>query len=69
MADEVVIYVEGMDCGHCVLTITEALSAVAGVSVVQIESTTGRTVVTGHALNATAVRSAVARAGYVTHGP
>lgn len=69
MADEVVIYVEGMDCGHCVLTVTEALSAAPGVTAIQIESTTGRTVVTGHALDQTTVRAAVARADCSAHGP
>lgn len=69
MADDVAIHVEGMDCGQCVLTITEALSAVAGVTAVQIESATGRTVVAGQDLDETAIRSAVARAGYIAHDP
>lgn len=66
MADEVVVHVVGMGCGHCVLAVTEALSAVAGVTAVQIESTTGRTVVTGKDMDETAVQSAVVRAAYRT---
>lgn len=36
------ISIEGMTCGHCAMTITKELSAIAGVSEVQVDHTTGK---------------------------
>jgi copper chaperone len=58
--------VTGMTCGHCVMTVTEAISAVAGVSGVQVDLASGRAVVTGSQVDASAVADAVAAAGYGT---
>jgi copper chaperone len=55
--------VTGMTCGHCVSSVTEEVSEVAGVTDVQVDLDSGRMVVTGDA-DETAVRAAVAEAGY-----
>ena len=58
--------VTGMTCGHCVMTITEAISDVPGVTGVQVDLATGKTVVTGDAVDEAAIREAIALAGYGT---
>jgi copper chaperone len=55
--------VTGMTCGHCVASVTEEVSEVAGVQDVQVDLGSGRMVVTGEA-DAAAVRAAVEEAGY-----
>ena len=58
--------VTGMTCGHCVMTVTEAISTVPGVSGVQVDLASGRTVVTGSEVDGSAVADAVAAVGYGT---
>ena len=53
----------GMTCDHCVLSVTEEVSELAGVQNVDVELASGRLVVTGDA-SEQAVRDAVAEAGY-----
>ena len=53
----------GMTCDHCVLSVTEEVSELAGVQNVDVELASGRLVVTGDA-SEQAVRGAVAEAGY-----
>jgi copper chaperone CopZ len=55
--------VTGMTCGHCVSSVTEEVSELAGVTDVQVELETGRLTVTGDA-DAAAVTGAVEEAGY-----
>ena len=55
--------VEGMTCGHCVSSVTEEVSGVAGVTDVQVDLESGRLTVQGDA-DAAAVRAAVEEAGY-----
>lgn len=55
--------VSGMTCGHCVSSVTEEVSEVAGVTDVQVDLESGRMVVTGSADDA-AVKAAVEEAGY-----
>jgi copper chaperone CopZ len=55
--------VTGMTCGHCVSSVTEEVSELAGVTDVQVELETGRLTVTGDA-DAAAVTAAVEEAGY-----
>ena len=55
--------VSGMTCGHCVSSVTEEVSAVAGVQDVQVDLASGLLTVTGDA-DATAVQAAVEEAGY-----
>jgi copper chaperone len=55
--------VEGMTCEHCVLSVTEEVSEVAGVEGVEVDLASGRLVVSGEATDES-VREAVAEAGY-----
>ncbi len=55
--------VEGMTCGHCVSSVTEEVSDVAGVTDVQVDLASGLLTVQGEA-DAAAVRAAVEEAGY-----
>ena len=54
----------GMTCGHCVMSVREEVSEVAGVSAVSLDLASGRLTVTGIDVADNAVRSAVADAGY-----
>ena len=56
--------VTGMTCGHCVASVREEVSEVAGVEAVDVDLASGRMVVTGNGVSDEAVRSAVAEAGY-----
>jgi len=57
--------VTGMTCGHCVSSVTEEVSALPGVTDVQVELETGRLTVTGDAAqDSSAVQDAVEEAGY-----
>ena len=54
-----------MTCGHCVASVTEELTALAGVQDVQVDLASGRVVVTSAAPLARAdVAAAVEEAGY-----
>jgi copper ion binding protein len=57
--------VTGMTCGHCVASVTEEVSEVAGVTDVQVDLASGAVTVTSDApVDDSAVRAAVAEAGY-----
>ena len=56
--------VNGMTCDHCVLSVTEEVSEVAGVEQVEVDLASGRLVVGGVGVSDEAIRSAVAEAGY-----
>ena len=55
--------VTGMTCGHCVASVTEEVSALAGVTDVDVDLASGRLTVTGGA-SEDEVRAAVEEAGY-----
>ncbi|MEH1015305.1 cation transporter [Micromonospora sp. CPCC 206060] len=58
-------HVKGMTCGHCVSAVSSELSALPGVSDVQVELASGQVSVTSaDALDPAAVRAAVDEAGY-----
>lgn len=59
--------VTGMTCEHCVRSVTEEVSEVAGVTSVDVDLASGRLTVDGDA-DADAVRAAVAEAGYSVTG-
>jgi copper chaperone CopZ len=64
-ASRVAYGVLGMSCGHCSAAVTEALSALPGVSAVEIDLPGKRAVVTSAApLEIAAVRDAIEGAGY-----
>ena len=56
--------VSGMTCSHCVLSVREEVSEVAGVQAVEVELASGRLTVTGENVSHDAVEAAVADAGY-----
>jgi copper chaperone CopZ len=60
--------VEGMSCGHCRTAVAEEVEQVAGVTAVDVDLETGRVTVRGEDVSDTAVRDAVAEAGYEVSG-
>ena len=54
----------GMTCSHCVLSVREEVSEVAGVQAVEVDLASGRLTVTGESVADDAVKAAVADAGY-----
>jgi copper ion binding protein len=61
--------VTGMTCGHCVTSVTEEVSALPGVSDVQVELETGTVTVTSdRPVGEDEVRAAVEEAGYSLAG-
>ena len=60
--------VRGMTCSHCVASVTEEVSEVAGVRDVEVDLATGRLAVDGDGFSDDAVRTAVAEAGYEVAG-
>jgi copper chaperone len=56
--------VVGMTCDHCVLSVREEVSEVDGIDAVDVDLTSGRLQVRGENVPDTAVRDAVADAGY-----
>lgn len=60
--------VTGMTCGHCVSSVTEELSDIAGVESVQVQLNTGGastvTVTSRTAIDPAALKAAVTEAGY-----
>ena len=57
--------VAGMTCGHCVSSVTEEVTELAGVTGVQVDLASGRLVVTaGREVGTDVVRAAVEEAGY-----
>ena len=60
------IKVEGMSCGHCQMTVTKAISGVAGVSNVEVSLKDGQATVDydESKTNTDAIKAAVVEAGY-----
>ncbi len=56
--------VSGMTCEHCVRSVREEVSEVAGVTAVDVDLASGRMTVTGAGVSDEAVQAAVADAGY-----
>jgi copper chaperone CopZ len=56
--------VHGMSCAHCVASVHEEVSEVAGVDTVDVDLASGHMTVTGSGFDDNAVRAAVAEAGY-----
>ena len=56
--------VPGMSCGHCVAALTEEISKLAGVADVSVDLAAKSVVVTGNALDDSAIREAISEAGY-----
>ena len=57
--------VQGMTCGHCVNSVSTEVSAIPGVTDVQVDLASGQVTVTSESpLDTDAVRAAVDEAGY-----
>ncbi|USI93078.1 heavy-metal-associated domain-containing protein [Rhodococcus pyridinivorans] len=57
--------VSGMTCQHCVMSVTEEVGEVSGVTAVDVDLATGRLTVTSDApVDGQQVRAAVHEAGY-----
>jgi copper chaperone len=62
--DEKTYTVTGMTCAHCVLSVREEVSEVAGVEALDIDLATGRLAVRGDGVHDAAIAEAVTEAGY-----
>ena len=56
--------VTGMTCAHCVMSVTEEVSEVAGVTNVDVDLASGRLSVSGDGFADDAITAAVEDAGY-----
>jgi copper chaperone len=56
--------ISGMTCDHCVLSVREEVSELAGVRNVDVDLPSGRMTVSGEGISDEAVRAAVDEAGY-----
>lgn len=56
--------IQGMTCGSCATKVGTAVDQVDGVTDTQIDVTTGTLTVVGPGVDDTAVRNAIAKAGY-----
>ena len=56
--------VTGMTCAHCVLSVRDEVSDVAGVEALDVDLATGRLAVRGYGIDDAAIADAVAEAGY-----
>lgn len=65
----VVYDVEGMNCGHCVNTVTEGVSEIAGVTEVQVDLENKKVTVTGDdSVDGASVREAIDELGFEVQG-
>jgi copper chaperone CopZ len=64
MTESVVYSVPAIHCAHCAASIREEVSEVDGVSSVEVDLDSKLVTVSGTALDDTAVRAAIAEAGY-----
>ena len=63
--DRTTYTVSGMTCAHCVMSVTEEITAIDGVTDVAVDLPTGAVAVTSdHPLDEGQVRAAVEEAGY-----
>ena len=64
MSDVVTYTVPDMSCGHCKAAVEQELSALSGVSSVDVDLDTKLVTVTGEHLDDEALRAAIEEAGY-----
>ena len=62
--DEKTYTVTGMTCAHCVLSVREEVSEVAGVEALDVDLVTGRLAIRGDGIDDAAIAEAVTEAGY-----
>jgi copper chaperone CopZ len=61
--------VQGMTCDHCVASVTEEVSEVAGVDAVEVDLGSGRLAVHGSGFSDGQIKAAVEEAGYEVAKP
>lgn len=62
------IYVEGMTCRHCEMSITDAVSALAGVGQVEVDLVNGTvTVAHGENVSAEMITAEIEKIGFEAH--
>jgi copper chaperone len=64
MSETTTYSVPGMHCQHCERSVTEEVSAVAGVTAVDVDLDKKLVSVTGNSLDDAALRAAIEEAGY-----
>lgn len=64
MSESKTYTVQGMTCGHCKASVTEEISAIQGVTGVEVDLAGGLVTVTGSGFTDRAVSAAVDEAGY-----
>jgi len=64
VSESVTYEVPAMHCAHCAMSIREEVSEVEGVEVVEVDLGTKVVTVSGRDLNDSALRAAIAEAGY-----
>jgi copper chaperone len=64
MSADRIYTVQGMTCRHCVSSVKEEVSEIAGVARVDVDLETGRLTVAGDGFGDEDVRAAVEEAGY-----
>jgi copper chaperone len=64
MGETTTYSVPAMHCGHCERAVAEEVSAVAGVTAVDVDLETKLVTVTGDSLDDAALRAAIEEAGY-----
>ena len=64
MSVERTYIVHGMTCGHCALAVREEVTAIAGVTEIDVALDSGRLHVAGTGFSDDDVEAAVVRAGY-----
>jgi copper chaperone len=64
MSETTTYSVPAMHCGHCERAVTEEVSAVAGVTAVDVDLETKLVTVTGSSFDDASVRAAIEEAGY-----
>lgn len=56
--------VQGMTCGSCATKVSNAVDQIPGVTVTDVDVTSGRLIVTGPDIDDAVVRNAITDAGY-----
>lgn len=68
MSDTATYTVPGMYCAHCTQTVTDEVSAVAGVESVDVDLDSKLVTVMGSAIDDAKIRAAIGEAGYEVAG-
>lgn len=67
-ANNTVLRVAGMTCGHCEMSVREELEELQDVQVVSIDRASGRVEITGREVSAAELKGAIETAGFEFQG-